>query len=164
MANEQPAIEQLKPQASRLAPEQWLAFRVGEQMYGVEISSVREIVRTPEITPVPQSPPSVAGVMHRRGRIIPVIDLRKRLDCAVTQSSKTRVLVTMLEGKLTGLLVDQASEVLKIAAAEIEPSPKLFGDEEEGFVTGIAKHRDKLVVLLDANKLLRKTSSTAARS
>lgn len=134
---------------------QWLAFRLGDQTYGLEISTVREIVRTPEITPVPQSPEHVSGVMNLRGRIVPVIDLRKKLSCPVTASPKSRVLVMTREGRLTGFLVDQASEVLKIAPADIEPSPKLFGDEVEGYVTGIAKHRGKLVVLLDAGKLLR---------
>jgi purine-binding chemotaxis protein CheW len=133
---------------------QFVGFRVGEQSYALPISAVREIVRPPEITPVPQSPEHVAGVMNLRGRIVPVIDLRKRFRQAIENSPKTRVLVIALDGKLIGLLVDSASEVLKIASAEIEPSPQLFGEDNERYVTGVAKHLGRLVILLDVNKLL----------
>lgn len=133
---------------------QFVGFRVGEQSYALPISAVREIVRPPEITPVPQSPEHVAGVMNLRGRIVPVIDLRKRFRQAIENSPKTRVLVIALDGKLIGLLVDSASEVLKIASEEIEPSPQLFGEDNERYVTGVAKHLGRLVILLDVNKLL----------
>jgi purine-binding chemotaxis protein CheW len=133
---------------------QFVGFRVGEQSYALPISAVREIVRPPEITPVPQSPEHVAGVMNLRGRIVPVIDLRKRFRQAIENSPKTRVLVIALDGRLIGLLVDSASEVLKIASEEIEPSPQLFGEDNERYVTGVAKHLGRLVILLDVNKLL----------
>jgi len=133
---------------------QFVGFRVGEQSYALPISAVREIVRPPEITPVPQSPEHVAGVMNLRGRIVPVIDLRKRCRQAIENSPKTRVLVIALDGRLIGLLVDSASEVLKIASEEIEPSPQLFGEDNERYVTGVAKHLGRLVILLDVNKLL----------
>ena len=133
---------------------QFVGFRVGEQSYALPISAVREIVRPPEITPVPQSPEHVAGVMNLRGRIVPMIDLRKRFRQAIENSPKTRVLVIALDGRLIGLLVDSASEVLKIASEEIEPSPQLFGEDNERYVTGVAKHLGRLVILLDVNKLL----------
>lgn len=132
-------------------------FQVGQQSYALPIATVREIVRLPEITAVPQSPAHVAGVMNLRGRIQPVVDLRKRFGQAVESSPKNRVLVVALDGKLMGLLVDAASEVLKIAPEAIEPSPKLFGESNERYVSGVAKHMGRLVVLLDANKLLPET-------
>jgi purine-binding chemotaxis protein CheW len=142
--------------------KQWLAFRVAEQGFGLDIRCVREIVRLPQITAVPQSPAHIAGVMNLRGQIVPIVDLGKRLGGAPKppmpgpDSRKSRVLVLTLSAKLTGLLVDEATEVLKIAAADIEPAPKLFGDDGESYVTGIARHQGKLVVLLDAEKLLCK--------
>ena len=142
--------------------QQWLAFRVGEQGYGLDIRFVREIVRLPQITAVPQSPAHIAGVMNLRGQIVPVVDLGKRLGDSpkpplpAADSRKSRVLVVTLSAKLTGLLVDEATEVLKIAPTDIEPAPKLFGDEGEGYVSGIARHQGMLVVLLDAEKLLCK--------
>ena len=146
-----------------------VGFRVGQQSYALPIVSVREIVRPPrgvsgemgfgstgcgEITAVPQSPAYVAGVMNLRGRILPVVDLRKRFAQPAEASSKNRVLVVSVEGKVMGLLVDAASEVLKIAPEAVEPSPKLFGENNERYVTGIARHLGRLVILLDAGRLL----------
>ena len=133
---------------------QLVGFRVGQQSYALPISDVREIVRLPEITAVPQSPAHVAGVMNLRGRILPVVDLRKRFGHAPESSLRNRVLVVALESKLIGLLVDAASEVLKIMPSEIEPSPELFGQSSERYVTGVAKHMGRLVILLDPGKLL----------
>src|SRR3954471_8261692 len=149
--------------------QQFVGFRVGQQSYALPISAVREIVRPPqgvpgepglgltacsEITAIPQSPPHVAGVMNLRGRILPVIDLRRRFSQAAESSPKNRVLVVAVDGKLIGLLVDAASEVFKVAPEDIEPSPKLFGDSNERYVTGVAKHLGRLVILLDVDKLL----------
>lgn len=133
---------------------QLVGFRVGQQNFGLPIASVHEVVRPPEITPVPQSTEFVAGVMNLRGRIVPVVDLRRRFQQPAERTAKNRVLVVSMEGKLVGMLVDAATEVIKIAATDVEPSPKLFGDESEPYVTGIAKYQGKLVVLLDAGKLL----------
>ena len=133
---------------------QLVGFRVGQQSYGLPIACVREIVRPPDITAVPQSPEYVAGVMNLRGRILPVIDLRKRFGQPSATSSKNRILVLAMDGKLTGVLVDAASEVLKIGQDAVEPSPKLFGDTNERYVTGVAKHMGRLIILLDVNKLL----------
>jgi purine-binding chemotaxis protein CheW len=133
---------------------QFVGFRIGQQAYALPIAAVREIVRPPEITAVPQSADEVAGVMNLRGRIVPVVDLRKRFAQALDKSPKNRVLVMSFGAKLVGVLVDAASEVLKIEAAEIEPAPKLLGDEQESYVAGIAKYNGKLVVLLDPKKQL----------
>jgi purine-binding chemotaxis protein CheW len=141
---------------------QMVGFRVGQQSYALPISTVREIVRPPEITAVPQSPAHVAGVMNLRGRILPVVDLRKRFSQVTESSSKNRVLVVAADGKLIGLLVDAASEVLKVAAEAIEPSPKLFGESNERYVTGVAKHLGHLVILLDADKLLPESERVEA--
>ena len=134
-----------------------VGFRIGQQSYALPIHVVREIVRPRscgEITAVPQAPPHVAGVMNLRGRILPVIDLRTRFAVSPECSSKNRVIVIETEGKLAGLLVDAASEVLKVAAESVEPSPKLFGESNASYVKGVAKHMGRLVILLDADKLL----------
>ena len=138
--------------------QQFVIFRVGAQSYAMPIATVREIVRVPEITAVPQSPEFIAGVINLRGRIIPVIDLRKRFLQPQESTSKNRILVLSPEasggGKLLGMLVDSASEVLKIDPAQIESAPKLFGESSETYVTGVAKHQNRLLVLLNAERLL----------
>ncbi len=136
---------------------QAVAFRVGQRTFALPITVVQEIVRPPEITAVPQSDEHVEGVINLRGRIVPVIDLRRRFGERVGEKSrKNRILVVGVGGRLLGLLADAASEVLKIAESDIEPSPKLFGDTEDTFVAGVAKCGNRLVVMLHADKLLQR--------
>src|SRR5574337_1396437 len=94
---------------------QIVGFRVGRETFGVPISLVHEIVRVPEITAVPDAPGCVEGVINLRGKIVSIIDLRKRFgERQIQGSKKNRILVAEVEGKLVGLVVDAASEVLKI--------------------------------------------------
>jgi len=135
---------------------QIVGFRIGNETYGVRIGAVREIVRVPEITNVPSAPELVEGVINLRGKIIPVIDLRKRFGQGNIQSDKkNRILVVELENKLIGLIVSAASEVLKIAPSEIASPGSLFADGESSYVTGVGKLKGRLVILLDVSKLLQ---------
>ena len=136
---------------------QLVGFRIGEETYGVQIGSVREIVRVPEITMVPNAPEMIEGVINLRGKIIPVMDLRKRFGSAATQSDKkNRILVVELENRLLGLIVSSASEVLKIPPSEIEPPGAVFAEGESSYVTGVGKLKGRLVILLDIARLLRR--------
>ena len=136
---------------------QVVGFRIGNETFGVRIGSVREIVRVPEITAVPSAPETVEGVINLRGKIIPVMDLRKRFGQSDIQSDKkNRILVVELENKLVGLIVNAASEVLKIAPSEIEAPGNLFAEGESGYVTGVGKLKGRLIILLDIAKLLHR--------
>jgi purine-binding chemotaxis protein CheW len=135
---------------------QLVGFRIGEETYGVQIGAVREIVRVPEITTVPNAPEMIEGVINLRGKIIPVMDLRKRFGSSSTQSDKkNRILVVDLENRLLGLIVSSASEVLKIPPSEIEPPGAVFAEGESSYVTGVGKLKGRLVILLDIARLLR---------
>ncbi|HUK25596.1 MAG TPA: chemotaxis protein CheW [Terriglobales bacterium] len=132
-----------------------VGFQVGRETYGVPITSVHEIVRVPEITAVPDAPEYMEGVINLRGKIISVIDLRKRLgEKQVVASRRNRILVVEHKGRLCGLIVDSATEVLKLAATEIEPSTNVFHDGGLKCVTGLAKYRGRLIVLLEMAGLL----------
>ena len=132
-----------------------VGFRVGRETYGVPITSLHEIVRVPEITAVPDAPDYMEGVINLRGKIVSVIDLRKRLgDTSGETSRRNRILVVEYNGRLSGLIVDSASEVLKIPAADIEPSPLVFQEGGLNCVTGLGKYQGRLIVLLDTAKLL----------
>jgi purine-binding chemotaxis protein CheW len=134
---------------------QIVGFRIGNETYGVRISAVREIVRVPEITAIPSAPEAVEGVINLRGKIVPVMDLRKRFGQQEVQSDKkNRILVVELEGKLVGLIVNAASEVLKIPPADIAAPGSLFSEGESSYVTGVAKLKNRLVILLSVDKLL----------
>jgi len=135
---------------------QVVGFRIGNETYGVRIGSVREIVRVPEITIVPNAPESIEGVINLRGRIIPVMDLRKRFgNVSVQPDKKNRILVVELESRLLGLIVSSASEVLKIPPSEIEPPGTVFAEGESSYVTGVGKLKGRLIILLDIARLLR---------
>ena len=137
---------------------QVVGFRIGNETYGVRIGSVREIVRVPEITSVPSAPDLIEGVINLRGKIIPVMDLRKRFGQTDIQADKkNRILVVELENKLVGLIVNAASEVLKIPPSEIEAPGSVFADGESGYVTGVGKLKGRLIILLDVSRLLHRT-------
>jgi purine-binding chemotaxis protein CheW len=136
---------------------QIVGFRIGNETYGVRIGSVREIVRVPEITAVPSAPDSIEGVINLRGKIIPVMDLRKRFGLTeITTDKKNRILVVELDNKLLGLIVNSASEVLKIPPSEVEAPGSVFADGESGYVTGVGKLKGRLIILLDISKLLHR--------
>lgn len=133
-----------------------VGFRVGQEVFGVPINLVHEIVRVPEITSVPDSPGCVQGVINLRGKIVSVVDLRRRFGAKdMTPSKKNRILVTEVSGKLVGLIVDSASEVLKIPENEIE-LPPVFDQGESNYVTGVGKLNGRLIILIDLNKILQK--------
>jgi purine-binding chemotaxis protein CheW len=136
---------------------QVVGFRIGNETFGVRIGSVREIVRVPEITAVPSAPETVEGVINLRGKIIPVMDLRKRFGQSEIQpDKKNRILVVELDNKLVGLIVNAASEVLRIAPSEIEAPGNLFAEGESSYVTGVGKLKGRLIILLDIAKLLHR--------
>src|SRR5262249_29098016 len=115
-----------------------VGFRIGVERFGYRIGSVREIVRLPEITTVPHTQDTIEGVINLRGKIIPVVDLRKRFGQAeIIADKKNRILVVELETKLVGLIVNSASEVLKIPPSEIESPGSVFADGESSYVTGV---------------------------
>ena len=135
---------------------QIVGFRIGRETFGLPISLVHEIVRRPEITNVPHAPEYVEGVMNLRGRIVPVIDLRRRFGgAAIANSRKNRVLVVDVESRAVGLIVDSASEVLKISDAQIEPPPNVLTEAATSYVTGVAKHQGRLIILVDLKRILQ---------
>lgn len=134
---------------------QIVGLRVGRETYGVPISLVREIVRVPEITAVPNAQKHVEGVINLRGKIISVIDLRKRFgEIDIETNKKNRIVVVELGNRTVGLIVNAASEVLKIPPSDIEPPSSVFLNGEVDYVTGVGKLKNRLVILLDLDKLL----------
>jgi purine-binding chemotaxis protein CheW len=136
---------------------QLVGIRIGRETFGLPISLVREIVRVPEITSVPNAPEYIEGVINLRGRIIPVVDLRKRFGEKITEpNKKNRVVVVELESRRIGLIVNSASEVLKIAPSEIEAPHDVFQEGELNYITGVGKLKGRLVILLDLSKILQR--------
>lgn len=135
---------------------QYLTFALGQEEYGVEILKVQEIKGYPVITPIPNTPPHVKGVMNLRGTIIPVVDLRMRLGMAEAQSTRCTVIVVVKVGsKTVGLVMDSVSDVLDIPKADIQATPDFGATVDTGFISGMAKAGDHVIVILDIETVLR---------
>lgn len=136
---------------------QLVGFRVGKEIFGVPINLVHEIVRVPEITAVPDAPECIEGVINLRGKIISIVDLRKRFgETQIEASRKNRILVAEIDNKMVGLIVDAASEVIRLPESEIEAPPEIFEESDVKYVTGVGKLNGRLVILIDLTKILQK--------
>jgi purine-binding chemotaxis protein CheW len=145
--------------------KQIVGFRVGRETYGVPIMALHEIVRVPEITAVPDAPAHLEGVINLRGKIVSVVDLRKRFNKPATALTRhNRILVVEHCGRLVGMIVDSASEVLKIAESDIEPAPSIMKEGGLDCVIGLGKYQKRLIILLDINKILTVREAHAVES
>ena len=128
--------------------------QLGDESYGLDIGSVYEIIRFQESTAVPASPQFVDGVINLRGRIVPVMDLASRfgLPRSVTTNS-TRIIVAGTAGMRVGLVVDAVTEVLMVSEEAVEPTPQVASGSDSGYIRGIAKLAEQLVIILDLQAL-----------
>jgi len=134
---------------------QLVTFTIGHEEFGVDILAVQEIIRTMEITKVPKAPHFVEGVINLRGKVIPIIDLRSRFNMASKKHDKsTRIIVLEISSMIVGFVVDAVSEVLRVPANTVEPPPPVVAGIESEYISGIGKLDDRLLILLDLNKLL----------
>lgn len=141
---------------------QLVSFMIGNEEFGVDILKVQEINRLQQVTKVPNAPDYVDGVINLRGRVIPVIDLRTRIGIARKEHDKnTRVVVVDLEGKTVGFVVDAVSEVLRIPKSITEPPPPLVSGINSDYITAVGKLEDRLLILLDLEKILSIEDKTA---
>jgi len=135
---------------------QLVSFNIGEEEFGVNILQVQEIIRMLEVTRVPNAPEYIDGVINLRGRVIPIIDLRRRFGMPRKEHDKnTRIVVVELEGQVVGFVVDAVSEVLRIQRSVTEPPPSLVGGVREEYITAVGKLEDRLLILLDLEKVLQ---------
>lgn len=134
---------------------QLVTFSIGEEEFGVDILKVQEIIRMMDITKVPKAPEFVEGVINLRGKVIPIIDLRKRFGLAARDRDKhTRIIVIEINDMIVGFIVDAVSEVLRIPANTVEPPPPVVAGLESEYISGVGKLEDRLLILLDLDRLL----------
>jgi purine-binding chemotaxis protein CheW len=137
------------------ATEHLATFFLGREEYGVDVRLVQEIIRVTEITQVPRAPEFIKGVINLRGRIIPVVDLKRKLrlgDVEILRQS--RIVVVKIKERLIGLLVDGASQVLKVPVSTIEAAPDEVTEIDATAIRGVAKLTGRLIILMDLNKTL----------
>ena len=144
---------------------QFISFSVGEEEYGLELLRVKEVIRVREITWLPKAPSFVKGIINLRGDVIPIIDLRDKFGLETReQTAQTRVIVVEVEGRLMGMVVDSASQVVRIPADQIDAPPPVLGGLSQEFITGVGKTEDKLVILLNVDAILTMDEKVALSS
>jgi len=149
-------IVQTKNESNELL--QLVSFKISNEEFGVDILCVQEINRMLQITKMPNTPEFIEGVINLRGRVIPVLDLRIKLGMPRKEHDKnTRIIVVELKGKTIGFIVDEVSEVLRIPKSITEAPPEMVGGVNSDFITSIGKLDDRLLILLDLEKILTTT-------
>jgi purine-binding chemotaxis protein CheW len=140
---------------------QLVSFKIGEEEFGVDILKVQEINRMLDVTRVPNAPEYVDGVINLRGKVIPIIDLRRRFGMDRKEHDKnTRIVVVELSGKIVGFVVDAVSEVLRIPGSVTEPPPSIVAGIDADYITAVGKLEDRLLILLDLERVLSREDAS----
>jgi purine-binding chemotaxis protein CheW len=145
---------------------QYVALRLGDEVYGVDIACIHSVLMPQDVTTVPQTPEYVQGIMNLRGQIVPVIDLRIRFGLPVEKQPKMRVVIVNVQGVTAGLTVDAVSEVLRIRSSDIDPPPVLLSSLVADCITGVGRlpsetDPNRLILLLDVNRLITSSLSSS---
>lgn len=145
------------------AEQQMVLFELGSEIYGLDIAAVHEIIRMQPITRVPKAPFYVEGVINLRGKVIPVIDMGKRFGLEKVENNKNnRIVVVNIQDTILGIIVDAVTEVLRIPIDSIEPVSDIVTAANSDYLLGIAKLTDKMVILLELDKLLSEDNILAS--
>jgi purine-binding chemotaxis protein CheW len=141
--------------AAREEAGRFVAFRVGEERYLVELSSVKEVVRVQKMTRMPNSPAGIEGVIDLRGVFVPILDLRRRLDAPADEPGpRARIIVTVARGHVAGLLVDELLPVTRVPLEKIKPPPPMTREMGYDFVTEMCTHDGEVYMLFNPDGLL----------
>jgi purine-binding chemotaxis protein CheW len=135
---------------------QLVSFMLADEEYGVEVLKVREIIRMPTITKMPNVPQHVEGIINLRGKVIPIISMRRRFGLMENENnSNTRIIIMDVCGTLTGFIVDAVSEVIRIHSSEIQPPPSMMmsGGGAQEFITGVFNHAERLLIIMDIDRM-----------
>ncbi len=134
---------------------QYVVFDLGGEHYGIDIAAVEAIIKLQLITSVPRAPAFIEGVTNLRGKVLPVVDLRRRFNLPLgTTSKETRIVVVEMNGATVGMIVDGVSEVLQVSDEAVEPPSPIVMTIDSAFIRGIAKVGERLIILLDLSQVL----------
>ena len=133
----------------------FLTFRLGDEEYGIDILKVQEIRSYEQPTRIANAPSFIKGVVNLRGVIVPIVDLRVKLDCAAVEyNSFTVVIVLNVKGRVVGAVVDSVSDVLELGSGTIKPAPEMHTSVDTSFITGIGSVNDRMLILMDIEGLM----------
>ncbi|HVO40323.1 MAG TPA: chemotaxis protein CheW [Spirochaetia bacterium] len=135
--------------------KQFISFTVGTEEYGLELLRVKEVIRMRQITWLPKVPSCVKGIINLRGDVIPIIDLRERFGLQAQElTTMTRVIVVEVEGKPVGMVVDSASQVVRVPADQFDPPPAAMGEGSRDLITAVGKLDGRLIIMIDVDRIL----------
>ncbi len=158
-------MESDERQAAFVTVSQYLTFSLGAEEYGIELLKVQEIKGYLPVTPIPNTPRYIQGVMNLRGAVIPVVDLRARFGMeGITYTQFNVIIVINVGTRVMGLLVDAVSDVLNLGPGELRPAPDFGTQVDIRFITGMASAGDKIAVLLDIDSLLTEADLTVGQA
>ena len=135
---------------------QWVTFKLDDEVYGINVMQVQEVLRLTEIAPVPGAPDYVMGIVNLRGNVVTVIDTRKRFGLLPKEpDDSTRIVIIEVDNQVIGTLVDSVAEVVNLRTSEIETAPNLGEDNESSkYIQGVHSDGDNILILIDVNKML----------
>jgi len=134
---------------------QLACFRIGTELYGLDIMRIREIIRPQKMTAVPRAPAFIEGVINLRGVVIPVVDMRRRFGQEIPPGNRhNRVIICNVIGKILGLVVDEVVEVRRYTRDDIQPAPQFLKGKGAEFFLGVCRRDDELIMVLDLEKIL----------
>jgi len=136
-------------------PIQFVTFRLEDEIYGINVMQVQEVLRITEIAPVPGAPNYVLGIINLRGSVVTVIDTRTRFGLMATEvDDDSRIVIIESEKQVVGILVDSVAEVVELRQSEIDSAPNVGNDESSRYIQGVASKGPDLLIVVDLNKLL----------
>lgn len=140
---------------------QVVSFRLADEEYGLDIMKVQEIILVGEITEIPEVPEYLRGLIDLRGKVIPIVDLRRRFGLeAGNCTEQARIVVVNTGESIFGIVVDAVNEVMRIAPSQIEPPPNGLLGVEQAYIKGLVKMEDKIMILLNIDRILSKSDTS----
>jgi len=134
---------------------QWVTYQLEDEVYGINVMQVQEVLRITEIAPVPGAPSYVIGIINLRGNVVTVIDTRSRFGLMSKESDdQTRIIIVEVNGNVIGMLVDSVAEVVYLHQSEIDTAPNVSNDDSSRFIQGVCSRDEVLLILVDVDKFL----------
>jgi len=143
----------MKPQENQF--NRWVTFRLAEEMYGINVMQVQEVLRMTEIAPVPGAPSSVVGIINLRGNVVTVLDTRELFSLMSEEvTEQTRIMIVECNKIIVGLLVDSVAEVVNLQNTDIDSAPNIGNEESSKYIQGVYSKHGEILILIDLNRLL----------
>jgi len=133
----------------------WVTYRLADEIYGINVMQVQEVLRMSEIAPVPGAPSCVLGIINLRGNVVTVVDARELFGWSRSDATdQTRIMIVEINKLIVGLLVDSVAEVVNIQNSDIDSAPNIGNEENSRYIQGVFSKNNEILILVDLNRLM----------